>query len=38
MDASILLGPIGTIAAIIFVWCLFTEFLKWLGIIPQKSK
>ncbi len=37
MEPMILLGPIGTIAAILFVWCLFTEFLTWLGILERKK-
>lgn len=37
MDSAILLGPIGTIAAILFVWCLFTEFLMWLGVLERKK-
>jgi hypothetical protein len=37
MDSAILLGPIGTIVAILFAWCLFTEFLTWLGVLERKK-
>lgn len=37
MNSAILLGPIETIAAILFVWCLFTEFLTWLGLLERKK-
>jgi len=37
MEPMILLGAIKSIAAILFVWCLFTEFLIWAKIIERQK-
>jgi hypothetical protein len=38
MVSAILLRPIITITALLFTWCLFTEFLKMIGLVDERKK